>query len=165
MTRKLIHTLAIALTIALAGFADAAYARTTPAPLFRPQQTALLQMVNAAVNASHLAGAALPSDPDGVWDCDNYAAAKYRNLRDDFHWSPERLALGIARLPDGRAHMIVLVRAEAGWAVLDNLTDAIVPLSERLSQSWRVQFAAFEPSAPGSAGWLMVPRAVSVARG
>jgi predicted transglutaminase-like cysteine proteinase len=165
MTRRLIKTLAVALAIALAGFADVAFADTTEGALFQPRESALLQMVNAAVNASHLAGVALPSDPDGVWDCDNYATAKYRSLRDDFHWAPSRLALGLAKLPDGQQHMVVLVRADGGWAILDNLTNAIVPLSERTSQHWRMQFAAFEPAAAGTAGWLMVPRAFALARG
>lgn len=134
-----------------------------PDALFQPPESALLQMVNEAVNASHSAGAPLPSDPDGVWDCDNYAVGKYRSLRDDFHWSPNRLAIGIVRLPDGRKHMVVLVRGAAGWAILDNLTNQIVPLAERARDHWRVEFAAIEPSASPSASWVMVSRLIPVA--
>lgn len=164
MTRRMRNLLAAALMAASTAAAGAAAAHA-PAerPLFQPRESDLLQMVNLAVNAAHAPGAALPSDPDGVWDCDNYAVAKYRNLRDDFRWQADHLALGIVRLPDGERHMVVLVRADAGWAILDNLTNAIVPLTERQREHWRVQFAAFEPSRPGAAGWRMEPRAAPIA--
>jgi predicted transglutaminase-like cysteine proteinase len=158
------NLLAAALMAASTAAAGVAAARTTAdRPLFQPRESDLLQMVNQAVNAAHLPGAALPSDPDGVWDCDNYAIAKYRALRDDFHWAADRLALGIVRLPGGERHMVVLVRADGDWAILDNLTDAIVPLAVRARAHWRVQFAAFEPGRPGAASWRMEPRAVRIA--
>jgi predicted transglutaminase-like cysteine proteinase len=156
--------IAVALMAATTAAAGAATAHTTlDRPLFQPRESDLLQMVNVAVNAAHAPGAALPSDPDGVWDCDNYAIAKYRALRDDFHWAADHLAIGIVRLPDGERHMVVLVRADGDWAILDNLTNAIVPLAARARDHWRVQFAAFEPGRPGSAGWRMEPRAVRIA--
>ena len=108
--------------------------------------------------ARHQPGQPLPSDPDGVWDCDNYAFGKYRSLRDNFGWSRERLALGVVRLPGGERHMVVLVRGERAWAVLDNLTNAIVPLSERQRARWDVRFATFEPAASPSAAWVVTPR-------
>jgi predicted transglutaminase-like cysteine proteinase len=162
MTCKL-SSLVIAATIALsaAGTAAASTGHGRQ-PMFQPRQGALLAMVNQSVNASHLAGSPLPSDPDGVWDCDNYATAKYRALRDDFGWPPTRLALGVARLPDGQKHMVVLVRGDGAWAVLDNLTDEIVPLAERTRDRWRVEFAGVEPGAPGSAAWAFVPREIPV---
>jgi predicted transglutaminase-like cysteine proteinase len=164
MNRKIATALAFALC--LAGLAAPAAASASAAraghALFQPRQGALLAMVNQSVNASHVAGSPLPSDPDGVWDCDNYAAAKYRALRDDFGWPPTRLALGVARLPDGQKHMVVLVRAEGAWVVLDNLTDEMVPLAERTRDRWRMEFAGIEPGAPGSAAWAFVPRAVPV---
>jgi predicted transglutaminase-like cysteine proteinase len=158
------NLIAAALMAASTAAAGAAAARTTSdRPLFQPRESDLLQMVNLAVNAAHAPGAALPSDPDGIWDCDNYAVAKYRTLRDDFRWAAERLAIGIVRLPDGERHMVVLVRADGDWAILDNLTNAIVPMATRTRDHWRVQFAAFEPSRPGAAGWRMEPRAAPIA--
>jgi predicted transglutaminase-like cysteine proteinase len=131
--------------------------------LFQPRETALLQLVNEAVNASHRPGQPLPSDPDGVWDCDNYALGKYRSLRDDFGWPQERLALGLVRLPDGEAHMVVLVRGQRDWAVLDNLTSEIVPLEARRKARWVVKAAGFEPARAPSAAWVVAPRAVPAA--
>lgn len=164
MTRRMRNLLAAAVLAASTMTAGAAAARTiSDRPLFEPQQSDLLQMVNLAVNGAHAAGAALPSDPDGVWDCDNYAIAKYRALRDDFHWAADHLALGIVRLPHGERHMVVLVRADGDWAILDNLTDAILPLAVRARDHCRVQFAAFEPGRPGAASWRMEPRAVRIA--
>lgn len=164
MTRRMRTLIAAAVMAVSTAAAGAAAAQSnSDRPLFQPRESDLLQMVNQAVNAAHPAGAALPSDPDGVWDCDNYAVAKYRALRDDFHWAADHLALGLVRLPDGERHMVVLVRAEGDWAILDNLTDAIVPLAARARGHWRVQFAAFEPGRPGAAGWRMEPRAVRIA--
>lgn len=158
---------AAALVLAIASMAlpgvSAARGATGDA-LFQPRETALLQLVNEAVNASHRPGQPLSSDPDGVWDCDNYAFAKYRALRDDFRWSQGRMALGVVRLPHGEKHMVVLVRGELGeWAVLDNLTDRIESLAGRERAGWKVQFAAVEPASSPSAAWVLTPRRVSVA--
>lgn len=152
----------VALVVAVASMAptSASAARGLGEALFQPRETALLQLVNEAVNASHQPGQPLPSDPDGVWDCDNYALGKYRSLRDGFGWSRERLALGVVRLPSGERHMVVLVRGEREWAVLDNLTNEIVPLAAREKARWHVQVAAFEPAAAGSAAWVTTPRRV-----
>jgi predicted transglutaminase-like cysteine proteinase len=160
---KLIATFAFTLMVAAAALPQGAQARTAETgALFLPKESALLQMVNDTVNTSHLAGSPLPSDPDGVWDCDNYALGKYRALRDDFNWSPRRMALAVARLPDGRKHMVVLVRGPAGWAILDNLTNRILSLSERERAGWKVQFAGVEPGRAGAAAWAMEPRPMHV---
>lgn len=151
----------VALVAAIASLAapGASMARgQAGAALFQPRETALLQLVNEAVNASHRPGQPLPNDPDGVWDCDNYAFGKYRALRDEFRWPPERLALGLVRLPSGERHMVVLVLGERGWAVLDNLTAEIAPLDDRRRARWHVAFAAFEPAAAPSAAWVVEPR-------
>jgi predicted transglutaminase-like cysteine proteinase len=163
MTQKISKLVALALAIASVAAPGASAARGHAGEaLFQPRETALLQLVNEVVNASHRPGQPLPSDPDGVWDCDNYAFDKYRALRDDYHWSHSRLALGLVRLPTGEMHMVVLVRGDYGWAILDNLTNAIVPLSVRAAARWQVEFAAYEPAPSPSAAWVVEPRRISV---
>lgn len=162
MTQKIAKLVALALATASMAAPGASAARGQGEALFQPRETALLQLVNEVVNASHRPGQPLPSDPDGVWDCDNYAFDKYRALRDDYHWSASRLALGVARLPSGEMHMVVLVRGDGGWAILDNLTDEIVPLRVRASARWRVEFAAYEPAPSPSAAWVVEPRRIAV---
>lgn len=157
---KLVALVAAVASVAASG-ASAARGHTGEA-LFQPRETALLQLVNEAVNASHRPGQPLPNDPDGVWDCDNYAFDKYRSLRDDFRWARGRLALGVVRLPDGERHMVVLVRGDGAWAILDNLTNEIVPLTVRARGRWQVEFAAVEPAPSPSAAWVLEPRRVSV---
>lgn len=160
MIRRLITASAAALALTLAA-APAVRAETDLADdLFGPRETALLAMVNESVNEAHVPGARLPSDPDGVWDAGNYAAAKYRALRDDFRWSPYRLAIGLVRLPDGRQHVVLLAKGFEGrdWGVLDHTTDEIVALRSREREHWKVKFADFEPAPSPAASWVMTAR-------
>lgn len=160
MILKSVAALVAAVGLSLAA-APGARADTDPvAGLFGPRETALLAMVNESVNEAHMPGSRLPSDPDGIWDAGNYASAKYRALRDDFRWSPYRLAIGLVRLPDGRRHVVLLVKGFQGrdWGVLDHTTDDIVPLRLREREHWRVKFADFEPAASPAASWVMTAR-------
>ena len=160
MIRNLIAASAAALALTLVAASGARADAESAADLFGVRETALLAMVNESVNESHLPGSHLPSDPDGIWDAGNYASAKYRALRDDFRWSPYRLAIGLVRLPDGRQHVVLLVKGFQGrdWGVLDHTTDEIVPLRSRERERWTVKFANFEPAASPAASWVMTAR-------
>ncbi|MCR5879403.1 transglutaminase-like cysteine peptidase [Phenylobacterium sp. J367] len=156
MLRQMIAAIAAMTVLTAAGAAGA----NSDVLKFGARESGLLQMVNESVNDSHAPGTRLSSDPDGMWDAGNYAAAKYRTLRDEFGWSPYRLAIGLVDLPDGQRHIVLLVKGFDGldWGVLDYVTDEIVPLRARQKARWRVRFADFEPAASPAAAWVMTAR-------
>lgn len=160
MIRKTVHALIAVLALALAAAPGAAGAAGQDALRLCDREAGLLAMVNESVNESHMPGARFPSDPDGVWDAGNYAAAKYRSLRDEFRWSPYRLAIGLVKLPDGKRNLVVLVKGfeSDDWAILDWTTNEIVPLRTREREHWKVQFADFEPAPSPAAAWVMTAR-------
>lgn len=93
---------------------------------------ALLAAVNVGVNR-----AIVPlADPPGrdVWrldathgDCDDYAVAKRHALMG--HGLPaSALRLAVTRTAWGERHLVLVVRTDRGDLVLDNLTDAILPV-------------------------------------
>lgn len=93
---------------------------------------ALLAAVNVGVNR-----AIVPQpDPPGrdVWrldtahgDCDDYAVAKRHALMS--HGLPaSALRLAVTRTAWGERHLVLVVRTDRGDLVLDNLTDAILPV-------------------------------------
>lgn len=159
MIRTATRTL-IFLAALIAAVAPGAALAQGQGPLFGAREAGLLAMVNESVNESHDPGARFPSDPDGTWDAGNYAAAKYRTLRDEFRWSPLRLAIGLVQTPDGKRNVVVLVKGfdSADWGVLDWTTNEIVPLRTREKDHWKVQFADFEPAPSPAAAWVMTAR-------
>jgi hypothetical protein len=127
---------------------------------FRLGEVAQIELANSTANRAHPLGAPLPSDPDGVWDCDNFAFMKYRILRDVLDWPAERLSLAWAqRGQEGR--MVVLVHGEGGWAVLDHVDNDVRPLRV-WEQDWRVEPLPYEPAASPSAPWVVRLRDTAV---
>lgn len=140
--------LALAFTLALA---------TPAAAQFPSGEAGQLELANRTANRAHPEGSPLPSDPDGVWDCDNVAFMKYRVLRDVLDWPVERLALAVARR-GSETHMIVIVRGAGDWAVLDHATEVIAPARQREGEGWRIEPLPYEPAASPSAPWVMQVR-------
>lgn len=82
----------------------------------------LLADVNGQVNREFKALAPLPHDvdPDGVWDCENYAGEKRNRLAQaGVPWSAMRT--WEVTTGGGEAHMVLVVYGEDGPHVLDNL--------------------------------------------
>lgn len=153
-----------------------AYCETWPAECVTSPETeiradartlALVAAVNVGVNR------AIEPQPEppgrDVWrigvsrgDCDDYAVTKRHRLIG--HGLPaSALRLAVARTPWGERHLVLVVRTDRGDLVLDNLTDAILPVDrtglvfEMIQRPERARgWAAVEPARAG-------PAAVAVA--
>ena len=100
-----------------------------------PSAWHLLEQVNTAWNtaihpeedAAHYGRVDYWTIPkDGYGDCEDYALAKRKSLR-DLGLPIEALRLTIARTKDGTAHTVLVVATDRGDYVLDNLNAAILP--------------------------------------
>lgn len=112
---------------------------------FRQNYAALNQLskINTRENRAHQALGGLDKvmqDPDGVWDCDNYANAKY--MAQDWPQGISGTRMDVD-LPDGQKHRVLVARVGRDDYVLDNLTDQMLLKQEREHQGWK-----FSPMAP-----------------
>lgn len=89
-------------------------------------QTPSLASINSQVNHANRYGSPLPSDLDGVFDCENYAREKRAALV-RLGWPARDLMVRAvmirttgARLTGQDRHAVLLVRQGAGFTVLDN---------------------------------------------
>jgi predicted transglutaminase-like cysteine proteinase len=131
---------------------------------------ALLAAPNLAVNRT------IAPQPDApgtdVWrlgvaagDCDDYAVAKRRRLID--HGLPaSALRLAVARTDRGERHLVLAVRTDRGDLVLDNLTDAVLPVDRAALAFEMIQrpdkargWAGVEPTRAGGAAVAVIPAA------
>lgn len=131
---------------------------------------ARLAAVNLAVNR------AIAPRPDApgtdVWrlgvaagDCDDYALEKRHRLV-ALGLPASALRLAVARTPAGERHLVLVARTDRGDLVLDNLTDAILPVDraalvfEMIQQPDKPRgWAAVEPARAGSAAVAVTPAA------
>ncbi len=98
------------------------------------QRMKRLAAINAAVNRSITpVSDASQHNAKDVWtiggasgDCEDYALAKRRKLI-AAGFKPGNLRLAMGRLPHGEAHLVLVVRAEEGDFVLDNLHNDVRP--------------------------------------
>lgn len=76
--------------------------------------------------------------PANVGDCEEYALAKRAKLlRAGFRSS--NLKLAMSRRPNGEAHAVLVVRTNVGDYVLDNLVDAVLPVSQARMRFLKMQ--------------------------
>lgn len=99
---------------------------------------AKLQSVNIAVNAAikpmedqiHYGRMDYWTIPtDGYGDCEDYALAKRKALR-DAGFPGRALRLAVAQLASGEPHAVLTIATERGDFVLDNRTDLVLPWAE-----------------------------------
>jgi len=116
--------------VTLVAFALGAWAGVIFALLFllhasaRTHPPKAWERINAQVNTvdRRYAATAPEGDPDGVFDCEDYAWAKYHALA-ALGVAKERMRLFAVTVADGRRHMILVAD---GW-VLDNLEPRLEP--------------------------------------
>lgn len=107
-----------------------------------------LRRVNASVNG-RIQPKADPVHEDhwtlGVdaGDCDEYAVQKRQALADR-GWPASALALTVARLSNGDAHLVLVVRTDRGEFVLDNLRQDVVA-ADRANYRWLMRQSAMHP--------------------
>lgn len=111
---------------------------------FGPDPTRKLAEINIRVNGARTALSKdtpqeLTTDPDGVYDCDNYAFDKMMS-----HDWPQGVAVQKydVNLPDGTLHRVLVANTGGKDWVMDNLTNALMTRQDRENDGWR-----FTPSA------------------
>jgi len=129
---------------------------------------ALLLAVNASVNHMIEPQAEAPGVDEwrlGVarGDCDEYALAKRSRLL-DLGLPVSALRLAVARTRGGERHLVLAVRTDRGDLVLDNLTDAILPVDRAALVFEMIQspdkargWAAVEPALAGPDAVAVTP--------
>lgn len=109
--------------------------------MFPPRNDPLRQLlaVNQRVNSARAPGPLKPGEgfvDDGVYDCDDYAHAKY--FAPDLPQGPAYANADVT-LPDGRKHRVVIATYKGREYVMDNLTNALLTRQDREREGWRFQ--------------------------
>ena len=138
---------ALASALALALFATEAAANApVPGPISKPSPNGLVTRVNELVNGQQVGNSPRLAGRPSDWSDLDYAWVKYRVLRDSLHIPSARLALAEARQAGGKHQMVVLLRGDEGWMVLDPLTAAPQPEKILTSAGWRFEAQVYEPA-------------------
>ena len=109
----------------------------------QPENRKILEKVQRNVN--HQLGAGLERWDDGVTrtDCTDYALTKRSRLL-DMGYPPSALLIAIAFVPDGEAHLLLVVVTDRGDFVLDNLRPTVTRWDE-LPYRWVMRSTPQDP--------------------